>query len=165
MNSVWYDLDIILQQEIWLYQKLLELAILQKEAISEKNVERIQEITNEKNTVVLKLKIVADTREKIVKCISSQYNVNTTILTLSQLVKLADEPYVTRFKKYYEILQKLVRELQRINTANYIFFRHSLQYVQNAIQILMNNNGKNEKYNRTGIYNFDCSPGYIDQKL
>ncbi|MBI4650705.1 flagellar protein FlgN [Candidatus Desantisbacteria bacterium] len=164
MILLWHNFEIILGQEISLYRNLLEILINQRQYISSGSFEGIEETAKEGNTLILKLKVISEARLKLFNKISQNYMLNYSGITLSQLIELSDEPYLSQLKNHFKSLHEIVEKLERINRSNYMFFSHSLQYIQNAIGLLIN---KNTEYTEKAVLNFDpaLAAGCVDAKF
>ncbi len=164
MSSLWQNLVIILEQEISLYQRLLKTMGLQKNFIKSGSLEGISETTKEQNTLVLNLKMVSETRWRLTKKISSVCLLNNTESSLVKIIELSPEPYLSKLRNHYINIKEIAKKIKLINTGNYIFFRHSLHHVQNAINLLID---KRIEYNEDGSWNTDnvLESGFVDAKF
>ncbi|MBI5416521.1 flagellar protein FlgN [Candidatus Poribacteria bacterium] len=164
MTSLWDNFNTILEQEIFLYKKLVEMLKNQKNHITNGAIEGIKEATKEENTLVLKLKIIAETRWRLSKKLFSQYGIDSKSGTLSKLIELAEEPYSSMLQEKINILKEIVVNLEQLNMGNFVFFMYSLQYIQSAIQLLTN---RNNEYAGDGILSntYNMSAGYVDIRM
>ena len=148
MNELLLELVAILDQEIELHKELLSLLHRDRELIIELCTEEIFENNKKKETVVLKTKMLEESRLLLINKLSQHYVVSSSDLTLSKVVSLVEEPYRSRLATCRSTLLALIKSISDVNQSNSLIVKDSLHYFEYSLDFLH--------------YTSAASPTYLD---
>ncbi|MCK5145264.1 flagellar protein FlgN [bacterium] len=72
-------------------------------------------------------------------------------LSLSQVIPLVEDRYARRLGELREILVMLMKKIQKTNERNRFLLSNSLDFVDNCMRLLMQNQQKANAYSRHGV--------------
>jgi flagellar biosynthesis/type III secretory pathway chaperone len=148
VNGLLSELVAILDQEIELHKELLSLVHRDRELIIELCPEEIFENNKKKETVVLKIKMLEESRLLLLDRLSPHYGVSSPKLTLSKVASLAEEPYRSRLDACRSTLLALIKSIRDVNQSNSLIVKDSLHYFECSLDFLH--------------YTSAASPTYLD---
>lgn len=146
----------VLDRECDEYEGLLEVSRRKTPAIVSGSLEKLQEITDEEQTMVSRIANLERKRTEVTADIATVLNKDVTKLTLTNLIDmLATRPAEqAALIRSYDRLHQSVRELKRVNEQNGELLRDALDMVDFEINLIHAASGAPEtaNYNR-GAYN------------
>ncbi|MGB9716297.1 MAG: flagellar export chaperone FlgN [Thermodesulfovibrionales bacterium] len=122
----------ILIEQINNYRLLLELLQKEKECLININAKDVEDLSKEKDTTVLKLRLLEEERIRLIDKFSSQNKINEKI-NLQKLCELTgDEDFQTIRLQLLSLLQSI----KELNTFNMILIDRSLNFVRRSTSFL-----------------------------
>jgi len=136
MNTDLDALYSILGQEMALFEGLMGLLQKEKEIIVRNSLDDLHTSNNQKETILLKIRVLEETRIKIVEKISILLGKEGKELTLSGLSDVLEEPYKSRFIAFRTKMVAMVDSLREINKVNQFLVERSLQSINSFFSLL-----------------------------
>ncbi len=138
MASLMENLIEILDRECDEYEGLLTVSQRKTPIIVSGNLENLQKITDEEQTLVSRINNLERRRMEVTADIATVLNKDVTKLTLTNLIDmLAARPTEqAALMKSYDRLHQSVRELKRVNEQNGALLKDALEMVNFEINIL-----------------------------
>ena len=138
MASLMENLIEVLDRECDEYEGLLTVSQRKTPIIVSGNLENLQKITDEEQTMVSRINNLERRRMEVTADIATVLNKDVTKLTLTNLIDmLAARPAEqAALMRSYDRLHRSVRELKRVNEQNGSLLRDALEMVNFEINIL-----------------------------
>lgn len=138
MASLMENLIEVLDRECDEYEGLLTVSQRKTPIIVSGNLDNLQKITDEEQTLVSRINNLERRRMEVTADIATVLNKDVTKLTLTNLIDmLAARPEEqAALMKSYDRLHQSVRELKRVNEQNGSLLRDALEMVNFEINIL-----------------------------
>ncbi len=149
-NLLLEELLALLKKEIILYHELAAILKKEEQSILELSLEKLHETVKEKETCVLKLRILEEQRSILLERISRQVCLPSAESTLSNLIKTIGEPYGSRLNVCYTNLKELAATVSKVNKENGRFVEHSLACTNSSLSLLSYLNAYNSTYLSSG---------------
>jgi flagellar biosynthesis/type III secretory pathway chaperone len=130
------ELSSILCQETRLYQELIGLLQREKEAMIDLSLEDLHACNNQKQTLLLKLKVLENSRTAVLEKLSGWLGLPVSELTLSYLSDFATEPRRTALLRCRDQMGTVVESLQEVSQVNQILVERSLESIQDFFTVL-----------------------------
>jgi len=160
MHILLNKLLILLEEETRLYNLLLLLLQQEKEAVVSSNLDELNRVTKEKETLLLEIRILEEDRMRIQAKFSEKVGDSGQDRTLTQLSQMVDEPFSTRLQASCSNLLSLTQSIKEINASNKALLVHSLELVRSSLTIL-----NNSIFHNTYYRNGKMQKGYQNGKL
>lgn len=156
MASLMENLISVLQAEGTAYEELLELSMRKTSIIIDGDLERLQKITDEEQTVVAKINHLDAQREEVTKDIANVLNKDVTKLKLADIINMLSQRPVeqNQLAAAHDKLKGTVGQMKRINEQNRDLIQRSLEMVEFDLNIIhsMKSAPQTANYNK-GAYN------------
>lgn len=138
MASLMENLIEVLDRECDEYEGLLTVSQRKTPIIVSGNLENLQRITDEEQTLVSRINNLERRRMEVTADIATVLNKDVTKLTLTNLIDmLAARPAEQKaLMKSYDRLHRSVRELKRVNEQNGSLLKDALEMVNFEINLL-----------------------------
>ncbi len=115
----------VLESEFALYQELLELLISERKIITEWDIDKIVEITKIKDTILYKEKLLEEAREKIIKKLSDDKDINLTDI----IDKLEDEQEKTKLLELKTNISNIITKVQTETFAVRLLYNTNMKII------------------------------------
>ncbi len=119
-------IESIIKEQINTYKILLDLLKKERTCLVDINAEEVEEISKEKDTVVMRLRLLEEERQRLIKKFSEDNNVDSDI-NLEELGKLTGN-------KVFPILRSqllsLLQGIEEMNKFNSILIDRSIKYIR-----------------------------------
>lgn len=122
----------ILMGQIAAYCVLLELLNKEKECLLNLNAAGVESFSKEKDTVVLRIKLLEEERVRLVKEFSAENMLSGEV----SLQKIAEFTKDEVFHKLRLQLLSLVQNIAELNQFNRVLIERSLNFVRNSVNFL-----------------------------
>lgn len=156
MASLMENLIEVLEQESIEYEGLLSLSQKKTPIIVSGNLEELQKITDDEQLVVSRINHLEKKRVEVTADIANVLNRDVESLKLPNLIEMmASRPVEQRkLSDAHDRLQRLVRELKRVNEHNSELLADALEMVEFEMTLLQSSKAapQTANYNR-GAYN------------
>lgn len=144
------NLFALLQEETDLYDLVLSAAQSEKDAVIDSNLDELNKLTREKETLLQKIRIVEEQRQGVTEGLAESLGCLPHDLNLSKLSQLVEEPYSSTLKDHRSNLLALVQAIGEVNSGNRELINHSLELVRSSFSFLNNFVASNTVYHSTG---------------
>lgn len=139
MAGIIYDLEEILQEQKLCYEGLYTLATYKTEAVTNKNLELLQQIVDKEEEFIGRMNYLEKRREAMLKDIALVTRLPYKEMTVTDLVRKMgeDKPISQNLLKVRKEILDLIEQLKVQNEMNKQLIEQSLEYVNftvNAIQ-------------------------------
>jgi flagellar biosynthesis/type III secretory pathway chaperone len=122
----------ILTEQIISYRTLLDLLQRERGSLVQLNAEEIEKISKEKDTIVLRLRLLEDERKRLVDTLSAETR-NSDPLTLQKLCEITGDQ---DFQSIRLQLRSLLQSIEELNAFNMILIGRSLSFINNSMHFL-----------------------------
>lgn len=150
MNNLFLNLSGLIKEETEQYRELFDILHRERDAMKNLSLEDILNCSKLKETVILKLKMMEESRIALLEKIAMQVKIPKEELTLLKISEIADSPFSDLFMKYYKKLSSLARDIKEMNLKNKTFAMHSLECVNGHLGLLNHLMDPNPVYLPTG---------------
>ena len=133
-----------------LYQSLLRVVEIEKDAVVGLNLKQLNEVCKAKDNLLLKLRILEEQRQQVMHRVAAELGCSPQGLTLTELSQQVDESYARRLLDCSTDLLALVQTLQDVTQQNKSLMSHSMQLIQGSYNLLNNLMVENPVYYRSG---------------
>ncbi len=157
--------------EYELHKKLLENAEFKQQAIIDRDLEKLQDLTRWDEAILEEIAKWEDYMEKAVKGLAFLWRVNSADLNMSRLVELlANEPeilssQIEEIKKEQEQLQKTLLTLKEVNDKNTLLLRRSLAVVNYSLDVILGRKSESSVYDEKGRRQEDIKKRLFDTQV
>lgn len=128
----------LLQHETDLYQELLTLIEKEKQAVVATNLAELNETAKVKDNLLLKIRILDEQREHLLRKLADDLEQPVQALTLAKLSQLVEAPQANRLKRLRSTFLSIIAKIQHANDRNRTLFSHSLELVRSSVNLLNN---------------------------
>ena len=138
MASLMENLISVLEEEGKVYEELLELSMKKTPIIVNGDLEGLQKITDEEQTIVAKINRLDAKREDVTKDIANVLNRDVTKLKLANIIQmLAQRPEEqNKLAAAHDRLKTVVGQMTRVNEQNQDLIKSSLEMVEFDLNLL-----------------------------
>lgn len=155
MASLIENLISVLEQECTEYEELLGLSMKKTPVIVAGDLQALQQITDEEQTVVSRINHLERQRTEVIKDIANVTNRDVTNLKLVNLIQMLESrPQESgKLATVHDRLKTVVGNMKRVNDQNKELITHSLEMVEFDMNLLQSMKAAPEtaNYNR-GAY-------------
>jgi len=124
----------ILEKEVNLFNEFLTLLQRERQYMIDLSLDKLHECHNQKETIVLNLKVLEDARADLISEIHDDNQTTTT--TLSMIIDKAPARYKTGMESCQSNLRSLVDSIREINQINGILADRAINYTRNSLSFL-----------------------------
>lgn len=135
------------------HRKLLELVRIEKEAILDCDLSKIQDFTFQKEAFVQMIQEAEHSRLRVSKTLLDHFQGALAELTLPSLVKQIQgvEPEMAnKLSSIHSTLKLLIKRISEQNIENNRYVEHSLEHLQKMRENTLGSLQESNVYNRTG---------------
>lgn len=132
----WDSLAAVLAREIAVYGELSELCLKEKDVLVNFSTEDLIENNSRKETILLKARIIEESRIKLVARISELLGMESGGIGLSTLIDHAEGEQEEVLRESQRTLRGILEELGEVNENNKILLDSSILYVQKSIDFI-----------------------------
>jgi flagellar biosynthesis/type III secretory pathway chaperone len=116
----------ILQEQVNAYKMLLELLKNERVCLVDINAEKIEEISKEKDTVVMRLRLLEEERVRLMRKFADD-NCITNNMNLEELAKFTGDKSFSIFRS--EMIS-LLKDIEEMNKFNSILIGRSIRHIK-----------------------------------
>ncbi len=168
MNDLEYllaDLSDLLRREFDTYRSLLSLLQKERQIVVDFSTEDLIQTNKEKENLVLKIRILEESRVVLLEKLADNMGVPPEALTLSALEQRVKEPFVTQLSTHRSNLSAILQSIREVNEGNRVFLQHSVDFVKGSLALIRHLTASNPKYMATGILDGDRLDGrFVSEK-
>ena len=159
------DLSDVLGRELDTYRSLLSLLQKEREIVIDFSTEDLIQTNKEKESLVLKIRILEESRVALLEKLAARMGVSAEALTLSVLEERAKEPFATQLKTHRSNLLAILQSIREVNEGNRLFLQHSADFIKGSLALIRHLTASSPKYMATGILDGDRSDGrFVSEK-
>ena len=153
----------ILDEELNLYKKILEISNAKTTLLKENKVKELEEITKEEESLVADVIAKEKIRIQEVKNICKRYGRPEQSLKIEELCEFVDnsKEELINFKNQ---ITSILEELKKVNKINSVLINSSLDYINFAVNMLTETS-KKPTYEAKGIQTNTAQRNLFDVKL
>lgn len=122
----------ILSEQVHGYRTLLGLLQRERECIVNLNAGEIEDISKEKDTILLKLRLLEEERKRLVEGFAAE-EMNNAAITLQSLYEITGDKDFQRLRLQ---LRSLLQSIEELNAFNMILIGRSLSFINNSMNFL-----------------------------
>ena len=156
------DIKKVLHGQLQGYRSLFSLLTRERECLVDFNEQAVEELSKEKDTLILKLRLLEDERIRLMKRLTNEIysrnpelketdNTKTSAIDFS-LAKLSALTGDDEFLEIRSNLKSLLQSLEELNSFNRVLIDRSLSYVKNNLNFLSTLGVAQLKKDKTGMF-------------
>lgn len=125
----------VLQKEIRLYEGLRGLCQKEEKTVIKGNLKDLDGIVKQQEVVFLNLKNLEEARYRLVESLGKSFS-GTEKVTLTELCKIADEPYASELSQLQKRTAALLKEINECNKNNIFLIEYSIKIIDEYFRLL-----------------------------
>jgi len=118
----------ILKEQVNSYKILLDLLKDERKSLVEINADKIEDISKEKDTVVMRLRLLEEERQRLISKFTEDKGVDYNI-TLLELGKLTENSLIPKLRSQ---LLSLLQSIEEMNRFNSILIDRSIKHIKTS---------------------------------
>jgi flagellar biosynthesis/type III secretory pathway chaperone len=130
------DLSDLLHKELDVHRSLLSLLQEERRIVVDCSTEELIQTNKEKENLVLKIRILEQSREAILRKIADKMGLSADELTLSKLEERLKEPFATQLQTLRSKLSAILQSIGEVNQENRVFLQHSVDFVKGSLALI-----------------------------
>lgn len=150
MEKALTSLHDCIDRQLILYRKLLDLFLVERRAILESDLEALNQIVTDKETVLQRIRREEFQRKQIADQIADHLQMEPEGLTITQLSKRVGHPHASKLKRRGGQLQTVVDTIQVESDRNRSLCLQALQFINGSLKMLTTLTHPNQVYHATG---------------
>ncbi|MBF0343040.1 MAG: flagellar protein FlgN [Nitrospirae bacterium] len=143
----------ILNEQVLGYKALFELLQVERQSLVDFNEQSVEKLSKEKDTLVLKLRLLEDERVRLMRKYSLEASKETKVRQSAD-ISLKDLAELTGDSAFLDIrskLRSLLQSIEELNDYNKILIERSINYLKNNLNFLRTL-GINPNIQRKGFF-------------
>lgn len=165
MELLLTDLSDLLGKELDAYRSLLSLLQKERRIVVECSVEELIQANKEKENLVLKIRILDQSREAILEGLADTMGLSRDGLTLSALEQRLKGPLATQLRTLRSELSAILKSIRDVNEENRVFLQHSVDFVKGSLALIRYLTVSSPKYMASGVLDGDRFDGrFVSEK-
>lgn len=136
----------ILEEQVKAYRALQDLLIKERASLVEIDPRGVEEISKQKDTVVMRLRLLEDERQRLVRQFADEKSVSGNI----NLDELGRQCGNEQFSKLRTQLRSLLSSIEEMNRINSVLIDRSLKYIRTTVNFFSSFSPEYEHKN-TGV--------------
>jgi flagellar biosynthesis/type III secretory pathway chaperone len=159
------DLSDILGRELDIYRSLLSLLQKERRIIVDCSIEGLIRNNKEKENLVLKIRILEQSREAVLEKLANRMGLSLDGLTLSMLEKRLKEPVAAQLRTLRSSLSAILQSIREVNEENQAYLQHSMDLVKGSLSLIRYLTVSTPKYIASGALDGDRFDGrFVSEK-
>lgn len=134
MDNKFENLLEILEKEVDVYHEFLSILQVERQYMVDLSLDKLHECANHKETIILSLKILEDSRIDVIGMIQEEYHSGP--LTLLMIINIAPMRYKKALEACRSNLLSLVNSIREINQINGILAERAVNYTRSSLTFL-----------------------------
>lgn len=135
LPGYWDSLEAVLAQEIAVYGELNAICLKERDVLVHFSAEDLLENNSRKETILLKARLIEESRIKLVARIAEALGIPSDSVNLTTLISYAGGQGDI-LRKSQVTLRRLLEDLNEMNSSNKVLLDSSLLYVQKSIDFI-----------------------------
>lgn len=140
----------ILSRNIELYEQMAEQVERERRDFVSHSIGNLNENLKRKETIVLKLRSLEETRQRVVRAVAKVAGIGKKELTLSKLIELATDPLKERLIALRQRLKEVIEKTNELNYFNRGLIERLMKLNHNTAERLQSLLEPEETYARHG---------------
>lgn len=136
MQEKWEKLVSVLLEILNMYKAILELGYQKREALVERDLRKIEEVTKQEENLIFQLAKLNGIRQSMIQEISILYGVVDKKPTLSQISQLADPEMLYKLKNIEKEYSKMILEMTQLNEVNKKIVQQAMLIVNCTLSLI-----------------------------
>ena len=159
------DLSDLLGKEYALYQSLLSLLQKERRIVVDCSATDLIQTNKEKENLVLKIRILEQSRQAIIEELAERMGLSSDELTLSTLEERLKEPFAGRLRTLRSKLSAVLQSIREANEENRVFLQHSVDFVKGSLALIRYLTVSSPTYVASGALDGDrCDARFVSEK-
>ncbi|MBI4715673.1 MAG: flagellar protein FlgN [Nitrospirae bacterium] len=135
LSPVMENLVSVLQNEVHLYRDLLDLLQREKRCMMDLALDNIHECNNLKETLILKLRVLEESRIELIQDIASASGLENPV-TLGRIIEVAPPIYGKPLESCRSNLVSLLSSVREVVQINAVLAERSIHYTRDSLSFL-----------------------------
>jgi flagellar biosynthesis/type III secretory pathway chaperone len=155
------ELSDLLGKELDIYRSLLSLLQRERSILVECSLGDLVQTNKEKENLVLKVRILEQSRQAILQELADRMGLSPDGLTLSALEDQLREPFVSQFRTLRSSLSSVLESIREVNEGNRTFLQHSVDFVKGSLALIRYLTASSPRYMPSGVLDGDRFDGRL----
>ncbi len=130
------ELLLVLEQQLGLYNQLLNLAKSKQPILVKGKIEDLDKVVKQEEVIIFQVGRLEEKRNAIQQALANHFALSAENMTAQELQKHIDQDGATRLRGIFEQLVKVISELEKINETNTGLIQNSLDFVNFYLNLL-----------------------------
>jgi flagellar biosynthesis/type III secretory pathway chaperone len=159
------NLSDLLGKELDLYRSLLSLLQKERRIVVDCSIEDLVQINKKKENIVLKIRILEQSREVILEKLAETIGIPPEGLTLAALEEHLKKPFASRLRSLRSNLRAILQSIREANDENRVFLQHSVDFVRGSLDLIQHLTVASPTYMASGGLDADrCNSRFVSEK-
>jgi flagellar biosynthesis/type III secretory pathway chaperone len=155
----------VLKQETKVYDDILRISKNKTNTIIKGKVAELENIVKLEQALVMQIGKLEGAREKLVEELSAQLDMQSSEVTISDIVSKLKGEQADALKEYQEKMSSVLGDLRGANDLNSKLIKNSLDYISFSVNILTTNDMGSNNYGSSGSVSDSKKRRLFDVKL
>lgn len=155
------QLTTCIDEIIKIYTLLIETLHSERDILIGTDIEKLNEITQAKETILMKLATLENIRVKIARELAQVIGANFEVPRLLEIAAKLPPAFGTKLKDQHAVLDLQVRRVNEINRDNEELVRSALTHVQGAMNAIRDTLVDNKTYKKDSAINKNPKAGRL----
>ncbi len=142
-----------LEDQFKFYTELQMIILAEGEELVGANLEKINELNRSKQALLFRLRKLEDVRLRIVKEVAAALEHKSSVMSISEISRLVDEPFKGQLLELQKNLLRLIEQLKIQNAENTMVTEAALKNLNGAINEIKDTLAGRPTYQRKGSIN------------
>ncbi len=125
-----------LKKETDLFQEMKALILKQREAILDRNMEELGQITRLENNILVKIKKEEDARQGVSRVIAGLLDLETGKMTISEIINRVPRDLEEALKEEQSQLDVVMSQISTNSSINNQLLKDNMEFIQYEMQML-----------------------------
>lgn len=136
MKELYRALNDVLERKIELYDRLIHIFGEEWKAITEYSRERLLEVMEQKEAVLVQVGEVNQKREAILRKMSAQWNIPADRITLKKIAEFKNNPWSMSMILHQQRMKGQIEKIKRLNALNRKLIQRSAASMRESMNVL-----------------------------
>lgn len=126
----------VMESQNVLYGELLDLAKIKQPVLINGEIKKLENVTKKEQNIIIQVGRLEEKRITLHQALANHFCIKPEELNAKKFAELVKDDYRSKVQDITESLQKIVFELEKLNSANTALLEQSLEYVNFSLNLL-----------------------------
>lgn len=149
-QQAYYKLSMNLEELIKLYRNLWDILKKEKDYLVSADIQKLEEINKEKESLLFKIRAVDAIRERLAKDLAAELKIQSQYPRLLEMAAVMNGDRADRLRNYHSTLDLLLQRLNNQNKENEEYTNAALQNLNGALNNIKETLAGKKTYEKKG---------------